>query len=139
VKGGLVLLTVDGWEERVLSIYRDVTAAVEALGGTLSGEHGDGRLRSRSLHTVYGPEIVELFRRVKEAFDPVGILNPGVKLPGAEDRPFGSLKIGSGAPSLPADIEESLRDVERFARYSTSRLDLADEPPLSDHRSPLIA
>jgi FAD/FMN-containing dehydrogenase len=132
-------VTVDGWEERVLSIYRDVTAVVEALGGTLSGEHGDGRLRARSLHGVYGPEIVELFRRVKEAFDPVGILNPGVKLPGPEDRPFGSLKIGGGAPSLPADIEESLRDVERFARYSMSRLDLADEPPLPDHRSPLTA
>lgn len=121
-------VTIDGWEERILSIYRDVTAAVAALGGTLSGEHGDGRLRAGSLHTVYGPEIVELFRRVKEAFDPVGILNPGVKIPSAEDRPFGSLKIGRGAPRLPADIEESLRDVERFARYSMSRLDLADDP-----------
>jgi FAD/FMN-containing dehydrogenase len=125
-------VTIDGWEERVLSIYREVTAAVESLGGTLSGEHGDGRLRARSLHTVYGPEIVELFRRVKEAFDPVGILNPGVKIPCAEERPFGSLKIGKGAPHLPADIEESLRDVERFARYSMSRLDLADAPDFSD-------
>jgi len=88
---------------------------------------------------VYGPDIVELFRRVKEAFDPVGILNPGVKIPCAEERPFGSLKIGNSAPYLPADIEESLRDVERFARYSMSRLDLADEPPLPAHHSPLTA
>jgi FAD/FMN-containing dehydrogenase len=135
-------ITIPGWEERVLAIYREVTATVEELGGTLSGEHGDGRLRARSLHAIYGPEVVELFRRVKDAFDPVGILNPGVKIPSADERPFGSLKIGRGAAPLPADIEESLRDVERFARYSVSRLDLADLPDpstvtlLTSHSSP---
>ena len=134
-----------GWEERIAGIYAEVTAAVIALGGTLSGEHGDGRLRTRSLGAVYGPEIMELFRRVKDAFDPVGILNPGVKIPAAEDRPFASLKLGAGAKPLPADIEAGLRDIERFARFSDSRLDLADAPefldaslvPLTAHRSPL--
>ncbi len=130
-------VTATGWEERIAGIYADVTAAVVALGGTLSGEHGDGRLRTRSLGAVYGPAITELFRRVKDAFDPVGILNPGVKIPAAEDRHFGSLKLGAGAKPLPADIEAGLRDIERFARFSVSRLDLADEPPLTASSSPL--
>jgi len=130
-----------GWEERVAGIYADVTAAVIRLGGTLSGEHGDGRLRARSLGAVYGPEILDLFRRVKDAFDPVGIMNPGVKFPLAEERPFASLKLGAGARPIPADIEAGLRDIERFARFSLSRLDLADALPLnvpvSPHPSPL--
>ena len=75
---------------------------------------------------VYGAEIVELFRRVKEAFDPLGILNPGVKIPSEEDRPFSSLKVGSSAVPLPEDIEAGLREIERSANYSVSRLELAD-------------
>jgi hypothetical protein len=119
-------VTVTGWRDRIAALYSEITDVVAALGGTLSGEHGDGRLRARSLSDVYGAEIVGLFRRVKEAFDPVGILNPGIIVAAAEDRPFSSLKVGRDAPTLPEDIAASLRDVERFARYSLSRLDIAD-------------
>jgi hypothetical protein len=122
-----------GWERRLAGIFAEVTETVAKLGGTLSGEHGDGRLRARALETVYGAEITGLFRLVKEAFDPVGILNPGVKIPVAEDRPFGALKVGAGAATIPEDIEAGLRDIERFARYSVSRLDLADSPDDGRH------
>ena len=121
-------VTAPHWERRLAGIFEEVTEAVAALGGTLSGEHGDGRLRARAIESVYGPEITGLFRLVKEAFDPVGILNPGVKIPAVEDRPFGALKVGAGAATIPEDIEAGLRDIERFARYSVSRLDLADSP-----------
>lgn len=47
------------------------------FGGTMTGEHGDGILRSEWLAKMYGPRIVEAFRRVKAAFDPQNILNPG--------------------------------------------------------------
>ncbi len=127
-------INVPGWEERIAAIFGDVTESVVALGGTLSGEHGDGRLRARAMQAVYGPEIFGLFRLVKEAFDPVGIMNPGVKLPAPEDRPFASLKVGSAAAPIPADIEAALRDLERNARYAVSRLELADQPDLG--RSP---
>jgi FAD/FMN-containing dehydrogenase len=137
-------VTASGWEERIAGIYAEVSEFILGVGGTLTGEHGDGRLRARSLGAVYGPEVLELFRRVKDAFDPVGILNPGVKIPAAEDRPFASLKMGAGAKPLPPDIEAGLRDIERFARFSVSRLDLADAPdapdaavsPLPAHLSP---
>jgi anaerobic glycerol-3-phosphate dehydrogenase C subunit len=48
-----------------------------SLGGTLSGEHGDGLLRTPFLSRLYGEEIYSLFKKVKDIFDPKGILNPG--------------------------------------------------------------
>lgn len=50
------------------------------LGGTTTGEQGDGRLRGPYLPKMYGPEVYELFRKVKAIFDPHGTLNPGVKV-----------------------------------------------------------
>uniref|UniRef100_UPI00404ABB8A FAD-binding and (Fe-S)-binding domain-containing protein n=1 Tax=Georgenia sp. M64 TaxID=3120520 RepID=UPI00404ABB8A len=51
---------------------------VAAYGGSLSGEHGDGRARSELLGRIYSPDVVDLFARVKTLFDPAGLLNPGV-------------------------------------------------------------
>lgn len=47
------------------------------LGGTLSGEHGDGFVRTPFLERLYGTDVFALFRTVKEIFDPQFILNPG--------------------------------------------------------------
>ncbi|HSE51346.1 MAG TPA: FAD-linked oxidase C-terminal domain-containing protein [Gemmatimonadales bacterium] len=115
------------WRERVVAVFEEVTEAVLALGGSPSGEHGDGRLRAHLLERVFGPEIVALFRLVKDAFDPRGIMNPGVKLPDPDHRPFGNLKVGDGAVPLPSRIEAGLREIERSAGYSLSRLDLAGD------------
>jgi FAD/FMN-containing dehydrogenase len=121
-------ISLRGWEQRVTAIFIEVTDAVAALGGSLSGEHGDGRLRARALEKIYGSEVVALFRLVKEAFDPLGILNPGVKIPSEEDRPFALLKVGENAIPLPEDIAAGLREIERSAGYAVSRLELADAP-----------
>jgi len=48
-----------------------------SLGGTLSGEHGDGLLRTPFLERLYGKEVYSLFKRVKDILDPARILNPG--------------------------------------------------------------
>ena len=48
-----------------------------SLGGTLSGEHGDGYVRTPFLERLYGKELYELFRTIKTTFDPQNILNPG--------------------------------------------------------------
>ncbi|NOT09117.1 MAG: FAD-binding oxidoreductase [Gemmatimonadales bacterium] len=118
-------LALPDWRRRVTAIFAEVTEAVIELGGTPSGEHGDGRLRAHTLQAIYGPEVVSLFRLVKEAFDPVGILNPGVKLPVSGERPFESLKFGPDAADLPGDMAERLREIERSAGYGVSRLELA--------------
>jgi FAD/FMN-containing dehydrogenase/Fe-S oxidoreductase len=49
-----------------------------AHGGSLSGEHGDGRARSELLDRMYSPAALALMARVKGAADPQGLLNPGV-------------------------------------------------------------
>ncbi len=55
----------------------EVFEAALALGGTLTGEHGVGTLKRRWLAAELGDEQVALQRRIKEAFDPRGILSPG--------------------------------------------------------------
>ena len=49
-----------------------------AHGGSVSGEHGDGRARAELLRFMYSPEMLDLFARVKHIFDPDNLLNPGV-------------------------------------------------------------
>ncbi|MGD0853809.1 MAG: FAD-binding and (Fe-S)-binding domain-containing protein [Acidimicrobiales bacterium] len=48
-----------------------------SLGGSISGEHGDGQARGELLERMYGPELMEAFRRFKAAWDPRGKMNPG--------------------------------------------------------------
>ena len=50
---------------------------VVSLGGSLSGEHGDGQARGELLVRMYGPELVDAFREFKAVFDPRGRMNPG--------------------------------------------------------------
>ena len=65
-----------GDAEKFEGIARDVADLVRDYRGSLSGEHGDGRVRSPLLERFYGEEIVDIFRRIKGAFDPKGIMNP---------------------------------------------------------------
>ena len=63
--------------DRMVKIADDVSDLVLEFGGALSGEHGDGLVRSPFIEKMFGPRIVEAFGRVKRAFDPDGIMNPG--------------------------------------------------------------
>jgi glycolate oxidase len=104
----------------------EVTAAQIALGGTPSGEHGDGRLRAPYLEQTFGRTYADLCRKVKHAWDPAGILNPGVVVSAPGARPLDlPLKVGLAAPSIPAGIAEHLRWIEREAAWNTYMLGLA--------------
>lgn len=69
---------------RVEQFIEDLFQTTIALGGTLSGEHGIGRLKKRYLRWQHGDVGVEMMRRLKQAFDPNNILNPGKLLPEPE-------------------------------------------------------
>ncbi len=59
------------------AIATDVAALVKKYRGSLSGEHGDGRLRGEFIRFMVGEACYAMMRRVKAAFDPEGLLNPG--------------------------------------------------------------
>jgi FAD/FMN-containing dehydrogenase/Fe-S oxidoreductase len=63
---------------RYRAFVEDAARLVAGYGGSLSGEHGDGRARSELLPFMYSPDVIDLFGRVKALFDPDDVLNPGV-------------------------------------------------------------
>ncbi len=71
-------LTDPGGAERYRAFVGEAARLVAGFGGSMSGEHGDGRARSALLGTMYSPAALALFGRVKAAFDPDNLLNPGV-------------------------------------------------------------
>jgi glycolate oxidase len=62
---------------RAALAFDEIMDVALALGGTVTGEHGIGSLKARHLVHQLGPDVMDLTRRVKEAIDPLGILNPG--------------------------------------------------------------
>jgi len=63
--------------DQVKAIADEITDLVLEFGGTISSEHGDGRARSPFLERMYGPTLMQAFRRLKKAFDPDNRMNPG--------------------------------------------------------------
>jgi FAD/FMN-containing dehydrogenase/Fe-S oxidoreductase len=65
-----------------VGVFRDFlldgARLVASYGGSMSGEHGDGRARAELLPLMYSPDALAAFGAVKRAFDPEGLLNPGV-------------------------------------------------------------
>ncbi|MDX2147448.1 MAG: FAD-linked oxidase C-terminal domain-containing protein [Planctomycetota bacterium] len=67
----------EGDRERMRSIGVAAADLARDLGGVMSGEHGDGRVRTPLLERFYGPRLMEAMRDVKRLFDPKNLLNPG--------------------------------------------------------------
>ena len=78
VKGDL---SHEAWKEEVPKAIREIFELTVSLGGTLSGEHGIGLVQRPYMDIAFSQVQLDLMRRVKEAFDPLGILNPGKVLP----------------------------------------------------------
>ncbi|MBM3885298.1 MAG: FAD-binding oxidoreductase [Gemmatimonadetes bacterium] len=120
----LVDLEDPTWRTRCEHLLEAVTTLVATLGGTLAGEHGDGRLRTPLLARVWPAASLTLFAAVKRAFDPDGLLNPGVKVPLPGAVPLDALKVDPGLPPLPAAARAALDRVTRERRWDLHRLDL---------------
>ena len=71
---------------RMVESYHAVHEAVlTTFGGSICGEHGDGRVRASFVRRMFGDDLYDLFKQIKHDFDPAGVLNPGVKI---SDVPF---------------------------------------------------
>ena len=65
---------------KVFKLLNEYNRLVISLGGTITGEHGEGRIRAPYLKMQFGDDIYNLFTKLKGIFDPMDIMNPGVKL-----------------------------------------------------------
>jgi len=112
------------WRERVENILAEVTELVAQLGGTMSGEHGDGRIRAPLMQRTWSAAAMQLFAAVKHAFDPFGILNPGAKIAARGQQSIDAVKYDPKLTPLPDAARRALDAVERDRAYSRLRLDL---------------
>jgi FAD linked oxidases, C-terminal domain len=105
-------------------LLEDVVSLTAKLGGTLTGEHGDGRIRTPLLSRVWHKDAIRAFALVKKAFDPRNILNPGVKVPLPNQKAIGDIKYDPALPPLPAEARAALDDVVKARAYNRLRLSL---------------
>ena len=121
----------DAGRGRYRAFITDAAALVAEYGGSVSGEHGDGRARSELLPTMYSADVLSAFARVKGVFDPADLLNPGVLVrPAAFDA---DLRVAA-APSRRTGLALALRHdggdlsaaVHRCTGVGKCRADLTD-------------
>lgn len=92
-------LPVGDAPERFRAFLEDSAELVTRYGGSLSGEHGDGRARGELLDRMYSPDAIRAFADFKAVFDPDGLLNPGIVVAPASI--MADLRLAAAAP-LPA-------------------------------------
>lgn len=110
------------WKPRVKRVMAALYGEARALGGQVSGEHGIGHAKKHFLAKSVGPTQIALMRRIKAAFDPNGILNPGKVIGEGRARPD-----PDGIPTrvrvhTPLDLLRPHHTVTRFSggRYMPS-------------------
>ncbi|CAM2894419.1 FAD-binding and (Fe-S)-binding domain-containing protein [Skermania piniformis] len=106
----------------------DAAALVARHGGSLSGEHGDGRARSELLPAMYSPAALAAFAGFKALFDPADRLNPGVLVaPAAVDADLRPARAGAPVPArgfaLLVDAGDLSRAVHRCTGIGRCRAD----------------
>ncbi|MFF2809407.1 FAD-binding and (Fe-S)-binding domain-containing protein [Streptomyces sp. NPDC058000] len=123
------LLTPPGIR-RFREFSTDLAALVVAHGGSLSGEHGDGQARAELLPAMYGEELVGLFGRFKDLWDPAAGLNPGMLVRPArlDDNlrfaplPKGPVPVEFGYPHDGGDFSAAVRRCVGVAKCRTEQL-----------------
>ena len=114
------------WRKRILALLEDVIGLTIRLGGTLTGEHGDGRIRTPLLKRVWHKDTIHAFMLVKSAFDPANIFNPGVKVPLPQQNSIGDVKYDPSLPPLPEKARQALDTVVKDRAYDRFRLSLIE-------------
>ena len=119
------------WRTEITALLAEVAQLTRELGGTLSGEHGDGRLRAPLLADNWGAGPAALFAAVKHAADPIGIFNPGAIVPLPGQTALADVKYDPALPALPPAARRALDTVAATRGYARSRLQLVDDATAS--------
>ena len=84
--------------EKMAAIAEEISDLVLEFGGSLTGEHGDGIVRGVFTEKMFGSELYQAFKQLKQTFDPDSIMNPGkiIETPGIRE----NLRIGPGVEVL---------------------------------------
>jgi len=102
--------------DRLRAIALEVADLAREMGGVMSGEHGDGRIRSPLLERHFGPELIGAFREIKAIFDPRGLFNPGnIVDPAGEPRTVESMT--ERLRVKPAEDDVRMAPVETYYTY----------------------
>ncbi len=123
----LVDMSQPDWRAHVDAALDEVVTLTAVLGGTLAGEHGDGRLRTPFMSRLWANDAIVLFELVKRCFDPRGILNPGVKVALPGQTPLTDIKYDAALPPLTSAARRALDRVAETRGYGHFRLDLLGE------------
>lgn len=100
-------------KEKISRLAEQVSDLVVSLGGTLSGEHGDGIVRSPYLPKIF-PSLIPVFEELKQIFDPSELLNPGVILPGKKKRSLlEELRYGKATIKTGTDFDDLHQEIEK--------------------------
>ena len=104
------LKTAEGIRQ-LRQIEEAVIDLVLSLGGSVSGEHGQGLARGEFTERIFGPKLMQAFREVKAAFDPQGIMNPGkiIDAPRMDDESI--LRFGSDY-ATPHELRQTVLSFE---------------------------
>jgi FAD/FMN-containing dehydrogenase/Fe-S oxidoreductase len=99
--------------ERMRAIAEEACALVREYKGSYSGEHGDGLVRSEWIERIYGPRLTQAFTELKQAFDPLGLMNPGkiVSPSKMDDRSLLRYKPGYATDALSTGLDWSAHEV----------------------------
>lgn len=95
------------------NIADEVANLVLEFGGVLSGEHGDGRVRSWTNQKMFGPRLYEAMTLLKSAFDPYGLMNPGKIVASQTETPQGLLQNLRLSPATPIKEFSTYMDFSR--------------------------
>jgi len=110
-------LKTEADRERLRAVSEAVHEVVVKLGGSVSGEHGDGWLRSAYLEAMYGQEIYAAFETIKDALDPHDVFNPAKIVPANDGELVGVDEMLRYEGYDPGHVETALdfTDEEGFA------------------------
>jgi FAD/FMN-containing dehydrogenase len=120
----LIDLRRPDWRKTISDLLEDVVGLTARLGGTLTGEHGDGRIRTPLLKRVWHKDAISAFALIKNAFDPSNIFNAGVKVPLPQQKAITDVKYDPSLPPLPEKARAALDDLVKARAYDRFRLSL---------------